>query len=324
MKKILSLLENSREQCLAQVINDPAVKTCLATKGYELSENYKKDYDYVFMMQDQLTAKNLERYRNIICFERVAGTRLSKRKELFHPNLKRLVKMYRLTSADEYNRPCIAGRLFLNQIDAGYENERTVPEPAIGKVEYDKISCGPTLIHYKMHDRLFDFIRRNPIKPWNERRTDMFFAGTTVYGKGTSQCGKILTSHRAKCLDVMRKIKGKNILMADSTKYPIEEYYSLMNDTKFAISPWGWGDVCHRDYEALVLGCELVRPKLEYEIRSYCNIGQYGLFVSPDFSDIETIFDAVKTKDNINCDALYGSIRNPDIIVDNIILKLLE
>lgn len=40
-------------------------------------------------------------------------------------------------------------------------------------------------------------------------------------------------------------------------------YWELLN-SKIAVSPFGWGEVCFRDYEAVACGCLLVKPSMEH------------------------------------------------------------
>jgi hypothetical protein len=41
-------------------------------------------------------------------------------------------------------------------------------------------------------------------------------------------------------------------------------YLLEMNLSKIALSPFGWGEVCHRDYEAVACGALLMKPSMEH------------------------------------------------------------
>ena len=41
-----------------------------------------------------------------------------------------------------------------------------------------------------------------------------------------------------------------------------EEYYSEMMNSKICLSPFGFGEICWRDFEAIICGCMLVKPDM--------------------------------------------------------------
>lgn len=43
-----------------------------------------------------------------------------------------------------------------------------------------------------------------------------------------------------------------------------EEYYSEMIDSKICLSPFGFGEICWRDFEAVICGCLLVKPDMSH------------------------------------------------------------
>lgn len=56
------------------------------------------------------------------------------------------------------------------------------------------------------------------------------------------------------------------------------------------VSPWGWGEWSHKDFEAIMAGCLLVKPGADSYIM-YPNLHQAGVTiinVKPDFSDMGT------------------------------------
>jgi len=71
----------------------------------------------------------------------------------------------------------------------------------------------------------------------------------------------------------------------------IKETHSIYS----IISPFGWGEVCYRDFEAALGGAFLVKPNMEH-IDTWPNIYANGLYFSLDwdlqnFNEIEGIFD---------------------------------
>lgn len=49
-----------------------------------------------------------------------------------------------------------------------------------------------------------------------------------------------------------------------------EQYVNFMRNAKAAISPFGWGEICYRDFEAFVYGATLLKPDMNM-IKTYPN-----------------------------------------------------
>jgi len=47
-------------------------------------------------------------------------------------------------------------------------------------------------------------------------------------------------------------------------KIPIEAYNKEVRNVKAVLSPFGWGEVCFRDFEAILNGCVLVKPDMDH------------------------------------------------------------
>lgn len=57
--------------------------------------------------------------------------------------------------------------------------------------------------------------------------------------------------------------------MADSPNYikgrtSRKEFYKEMQTIRGVLSPFGWGEICHRDFEAIIYGCTLLKPDMEH------------------------------------------------------------
>jgi hypothetical protein len=66
------------------------------------------------------------------------------------------------------------------------------------------------------------------------------------------------------------------------------EYYSEMIDSKICLSPFGFGEICWRDFEAVICGCLLVKPDMSH-IETQPNIFQpFETYVPVrwDYSDV--------------------------------------
>lgn len=81
---------------------------------------------------------------------------------------------------------------------------------------------------------------------------------------------------------------GKNKVVSER---PIErsEWLNLLKNTKVCISPWGYGEMCYRDFDAIYCGCVLLKPFSDF-LYSYPNIydAKYYISCKPDGSDLVT------------------------------------
>lgn len=50
-----------------------------------------------------------------------------------------------------------------------------------------------------------------------------------------------------------------------------KQYYRELLDAKITLSPFGWGEVCHRDFEAVIYGSLLLKPDMSH-IKTYPDI----------------------------------------------------
>ena len=48
------------------------------------------------------------------------------------------------------------------------------------------------------------------------------------------------------------------------SKVPLRKYYDSLANSKYALSPYGWGEICIRDFEAVLSGCTLVKPDMSH------------------------------------------------------------
>jgi hypothetical protein len=44
------------------------------------------------------------------------------------------------------------------------------------------------------------------------------------------------------------------------------KYFRELNDSIFSLSPFGWGEICYRDFESFLYSCVLIKPDMEHLI----------------------------------------------------------
>jgi len=59
-------------------------------------------------------------------------------------------------------------------------------------------------------------------------------------------------------------IEALNSVGINTQKVHRKQYFSELGESKFAVSPFGWGEVCIRDFESILNGCVLVKPDMSH------------------------------------------------------------
>ena len=224
----------------------------------ELLERSDK-YDIIVSINN-LTPEILNDYKKILVIERMdsAGIGVKVRRVLDHPHIKNVLKMYCMADRENHNKPAVSGRLFLNSLYPDAPTE--LYDIKISENGFSKIISGFNFLHYNRFDKLFSILNSVKHKTIKERYIDLFYAGTTQY-RSPLGIDKYITEHRSVCVQNIRRI-GENINVEayTSLKFSYNGYIRKMLNTKVILSPFGWGEFCHRDYEALLCGCILVKP----------------------------------------------------------------
>jgi Glycosyl transferases group 1 len=59
---------------------------------------------------------------------------------------------------------------------------------------------------------------------------------------------------------------SRHVVMTREGEPPVPraQFYSELSRAKVCVSPFGWGEICYRDFEAMVLGCLLVKPSCDH------------------------------------------------------------
>ncbi len=232
-----------------------------------------------------ITEKELNSGQPIILFEKRDGANISRRDLLKHNNVIRYVKQYSYRHFDLNNLPCVSGRFFTRFLSSPKDWENVEPI----KLEHSKkITLGWNFLHYYRNQK---FVHRTP--DWKQKRTiDIFFAGTTEYKNGEGVAGHLISNHRRTCVEAIKNAFDRlgriSIRVADSRALKPTEYEEAMFHSKVVVSPWGWGEACYRDYEGLLAGCVVIKPRSDFVVSSPDIFqGGYFLYCKPDWSDLE-------------------------------------
>ncbi|MEM1212504.1 MAG: glycosyltransferase [Planctomycetota bacterium] len=94
--------------------------------------------------------------------------------------------------------------------------------------------------------------------------------------------------YRDACLEKLEPIAARRRCTPVGS-VPSKRYYAEMAMSRVVVSPFGWGELCFRDYEAVCLGALLVKPSMEH-LQTSPDIfkpGETYVPVAWDLSDLE-------------------------------------
>ena len=216
------------------------------------------------------------------------------------PYVDRYLKKQLLVDMDAYKQPIWGGR-----IHCQYYHEK-----------------------YGLDDMYVSGVVNQPLDPqyidkigvaWNVALGDLFQNGGVQYLHPLSrkqpefiECGKdkVFDTHfrgsawsevagfqRRACATKLAECK--NLKFPDPTqKVPKKEYNQELKNTRSVISPFGWGEICGRDFECFVYGAALIKPSMEH-LRTfpqwYIN-GETYIAIDWDFTNFHEVMEMLRTR----------------------------
>jgi hypothetical protein len=192
-------------------------------------------------------------------------------------------------------------------------------------VEYNKFRIPPSLLskircvipHWSRYVQ--KGLHKLPRVPLADRDVDVSFLGTCNYRKTYSRqsISTLLTLNR---LDLVKAITLLPFQTFTATsRVPYKEYMRVITHTKIFVSPYGWGEFSHKDFEVTLLGCVLIKPMCE-NFKTYPNIYQDGvtcITCKLDYSDLEEKVQYLLSNPEVieriqaNVDALFENFHKP-------------
>lgn len=92
-------------------------------------------------------------------------------------------------------------------------------------------------------------------------------------------------------LDRMEAMAGRFRILAPRDRVSQEKYYEEMLRSRICVSPFGFGEICWRDFEAILCGCLLVKPDMGH-VRTQPDLYAPGVTYVPvrwDYADLEEV-----------------------------------
>jgi hypothetical protein len=196
------------------------------------------------------------------------------------PQCLAILKMY-LNDRGAYEGGCVDGRWFLRSLP-GYGQAQEKPRSHVDL--FDKSVLAWEFLDY---EKLSAFMEL-PDAPWDERDLAVSFAGTVVYGSGENQSSRLVMAHRQTCADLVEAWPGGASMCVRGRGLSHRDYMDVLMRTRVVVSPFGWGEPCYRDYEAILAGCVVVKPRCDW-VRCSSGIYQSHMvhWCRADWSDLQ-------------------------------------
>lgn len=129
---------------------------------------------------------------------------------------------------------------------------------------------------------LFGYFLTDPkFAPPSEKRTYTVTYRGTVSGSRFGQ--------RNGVMEVIRSMNGNQFITGDVLNRAA--YLKEMRDSRAVVSPFGFGEICYRDFEAFICGCVLIKPDMSHldTFPNWYNPYETYVPVKWDLSDLEEV-----------------------------------
>lgn len=246
--------------------------------GIYLRERMRLPFDFqnaqLFLShQDLLTEELLNGPIPVVLTERLDTCTLSTRKFAEHPNLKQIWKIA-ITHPPELQNE-VKGRYHAYLLDGN----RSIPTQ-LSPEALKKLHPAPAYHTYSTVDALAD----REVDLAAPRPIPAQFRGTIVYGNPESREHALITNHRRLACNLVQSFPGGR---GSDKGLGRVAYFDELFQTKAVVSPWGFGELCYRDFEAMLAGCVLVKPTSKH-VLSWPYIFGDDQYVAckPDYSDL--------------------------------------
>jgi len=248
----------------------------------------KEKAEVLVMPASEITAEDLESGLKIIALEKTDGGNIVFKNVLKHKSVTRYITPYNYNSFELHNIPCVDGRFFSTLLSHNLEPQD--PDYLIDEKDYNKIKEGWNFLHYFRLREILSLETDELFQKNDQRPIDVFFAGRVDYDdkEGTRKSAGIISEHRKKCAEVLESMTDCETLIVKGKHLGLKAYNQIICHSKVVVSPWGWGEPCYRDYEAILAGCILIKPLTNF-IKSSCGMFEntYCIWTNPDFSNLE-------------------------------------
>ena len=285
-------------------------------RDYSIDITESDDYDFLFVGMADFINKNtsltesveqgLENLSKItgdyFLFDGQDSTSLFGAYEVFEQSdAIYLFKNQTLNTRHEYKTPYIVSKWFFGENDLGVSYD--IPKKNWDRIKLSGWNLGQLLQYYKNFQ---------PVN--NNKNIDICAIYSAEHGHSEEHGIRndlFYINHRKGAWETISKLKGRYDIR--SSKLPFEEYINILYNSKIALSPFGMGEVCFRDFECAQFGTMIIKPNMS-KVRTIPNVyvdGETYIAVNYDWSDLEEKIEKV-----------LGNFTEYSYIIDNFRNKL--
>lgn len=276
----IALHYDGRRAQVFDVLLEPKIRGELQRRlGIEMVDQAGKpitteSFDGVIAHQQFLTPRVLDAGLPAVMVERRDSSVLWERELAAHENVRAVWKI--AVAAKRMHRTRLL-RPYTPWI-GGSEAEEL---PQIANGVFEKLFAQPAYLHYGPMARWRPMLYRE-VTPAEARVLNVSYRGKERY----PQCTEIEGHRRA----AVQQIRQLPIATATGGRVNRGTYDKELTRSKIVVSPYGYGELCWRDYEAVCAGCMLVKPPCQYvETQDRLLCGGFYEEVLPDFSNLRQV-----------------------------------
>ena len=144
---------------------------------------------------------------------------------------------------------------------------------------------------------LYGLTRKNNLKFYKPRRARKYLLSANYSVKSISE---LIYFQRSELLKFLKN-KYKSFSNVSLGKIPKKYYLNTMRSSKAIVSPFGWGEICYRDFETFIAGAALIKPNLDH-LETWPNLYQKNktyLPISWKIEDWDQEFDILLDDENL-------------------------
>ena len=151
----------------------------------------------------------------------------------------------------------------------------------VSRTGVDKLLVGWNIA---LDDKIFDLVAKLP--PVDQQVRDI-----DVCSRAFVKPDVWIYPLRGPLVERIEALKDRFKVLAPRERVSQEQYYAEMLRSRICVSPFGYGELCWRDFEAVLCGCMLVKPSMSH-VRTYPDIFVPGETYAPvkwDYSDLSEV-----------------------------------
>lgn len=123
-------------------------------------------------------------------------------------------------------------------------------------------------IFLPFNNRLWSIVERLPYALFEDLPWDSLFGASPIWQSPSSArsvpvSGRFGTSYKLNTVEYHRKLMvevlGEHF---DNNHLSLSRYFKELRDAKVLLSPFGYGEICHRDFEGFISGNILMKPNM--------------------------------------------------------------